>query len=262
MTTSILTIAGTDPSGAAGIQVDLQVFRDHGHHGLSAITAVLWQNTADVIGFRVLEPAEVGAQLDAVLDDIPVDAVKIGMVPDEMIAWEIASRFEGSKVPIVVDTVFTSGSGKTELTRESPLTIADLLLPIATVVTPNAREAARIVERDVSAENAVEIAAEIREKFGPDAVLLKSGHIAGQGDIRDVFADLTGARWMEPLERIADDVRGTGCQLSSAIASELASGTPIEQACENARAYLSRLLVHSRRAIGKGRKVVVRDVEG
>lgn len=258
-TSVVLTIAGTDPSSAAGIQADLQVFRDHGLHGASVITAVLWQNTREVAGYRVLPAAEIGYQLDAILEDIPIAAVKVGMVPNEKIAWEIVSRFENSAIPVVVDTVFTSGSGKTHLTRDKPRLVSDLLLPIATVATPNAREAAQILERDVTTENALEAAAELRERFGPISVLLKAGHMNGQGEIRDVFADLAGARWMRPLERITVDVRGTGCQLSSAIAAGLANERPVERACEDARVYLNELLLDHRRAIGKGREVIVRD---
>jgi hydroxymethylpyrimidine/phosphomethylpyrimidine kinase len=255
----VLTIAGTDPSGAAGIQVDLQVFRDFGHHGLSCITAVITQNTSGVQDWVAVEPRLVASQLDSIFNDIRVDAVKIGMVPTAASAEAIAEALRGRRLPIVVDPVLASGSGKTALVREGTTeALMRHVFPLATLVTPNFLEA-RVLTSHAAAEDVDldTIARELHDTTGV-AILTKAGHAPGTGALVDVLVSSEGIQQLAPHPRIDADVRGTGCQLSSAIASELATGTELVAAIEAARAYLASHLQERRARIGKGRPVILR----
>lgn len=255
---NVLTIAGTDPSGGAGIQVDLQVARDLGAHGLSVITAVVWQNTCGVRGFLPMAPEVVAAQLDAILDDIPVHAIKIGMLGTLRNAEQISRQLQGFEGPVVLDPVLTSGDGKTSLLKGAAANID--ALPPCTVLTPNIPEAQTILGRpdwDDPAELALEL-----HRLLQTPVLLKVGHLPQRPETPNApLVDLLAAddhlTHLRPLPRIPDDVRGTGCQLSTAIACELARGKSLLHAVESARSYLSDRLT-LRQRIGQGRPVVVR----
>lgn len=260
MTSVLLTIAGTDPSGAAGIQADLQVFRDFGFHGASVITAVLAQNTAGVRSLHPLDPALVTEQLAAVLEDLEIAAVKVGLVPSPEVAALIGARSaSGRLAPVVWDPVLASGDSRTRFTDDATISTILAALPHIDVLTPNAPEAARLTGLAVTTTDEALAAAEHLIECGAGAVLLKSGHLSrGSDTIRDVWADAKGPRLMNALPAIETDVRGTGCQLSSAVAAGLASGKPAYEAAESAREYLSELLRFKRRRIGRGREVVVR----
>ena len=261
MTDILLTIAGTDPSGAAGIQADLQVFRDFGFHGASVITSVLWQNTVGVRGQRPVELDVLRAQLDAVLSDLAVSAIKVGLVPTAA-HWDVILDSLPAATPVVVDPVFASGDGRTPLVTQDVLDAVRRSLSRVDVVTPNAPEAAALTDVAVATLDDALRAAEHLVALGARAVLLKAGHLSQRSQaIRDVWADAGGARLMQPLPAIEVDVRGTGCQLSSAVAAGLARGDAPFDAAESARGYLSELLRLRRQRIGHGREVVVR-VEG
>ncbi|MFB6375198.1 MAG: hydroxymethylpyrimidine/phosphomethylpyrimidine kinase [Bradymonadaceae bacterium] len=259
----LLTIAGTDPSGGAGIQVDLQVFRDYDFHGVSVITAVVWQNTVGVRGFEPVSSIHVLDQIDAVVDDLPVAGVKVGMLADPAIAEVVGDFLCGGRLeaPIVFDPVLTSGRGTSSLHRTGMMeTLRESVVPDVDWLTPNVPEAEALLEVDIDGRVAMSAAArELAEFVGGD-VLLKGGHLgAGDGEtIRDVWARPDGVEWLAPLERIEDDVRGTGCQLSSALAAELAGGAVGRVAAESARVYLNELLHHRAESIGTGRRLVVR----
>jgi len=252
----LLTIAGTDPSGAAGLQADLQVFRDFGFHGASVVTAVLAQNTGGVRAVRPLVRADVEAQLAAVFEDLDVAAIKVGLTASESIAQLVMI---GRDVPQVWDPVLWSGDGVTVLAGDDVVAAIVRALPHVDVLTPNAPEASRLTGRTVeNLDDALGAAARLVE-LGAGAVLLKCGHLSrGLETIRDVWADADGPRLMKPLPAIEADARGTGCQLSSAIAAELARGKLPLEAAESAREYLSDLLWFKRRKLGRGRDVVVR----
>jgi hydroxymethylpyrimidine/phosphomethylpyrimidine kinase len=253
---TLLTIAGTDPSSAAGIQVDLQVFRDYGFHGASVITAVVWQNTIGVRGFRALEADDVIAQLDAVLDDLEVTVVKVGMVPTARQVDAIVERID--QLAVVWDPVLRSGSGEAALVDPDAIDAIRRALPDVTVLTPNVPEAARLSGIEIETRADAHRAAGELLNRGPDAVLLKTGHLdEGEDTFRDVFASADGIIDLEPLSAIDADVRGTGCQLSSAIAAEMARGAAAREACEHARRYLHEMLRTRRRSVGKGRDIVV-----
>lgn len=262
-----LTVAGTDPSGAAGIQVDLAVFRELGVHGLSAITAVVWQNTQGVRGYEVMPPKVLEAQLDAVFDDFEVSVVKVGMVPDaaqlEVIARVVErQRARGAALPLVCDPVLASGDGAASLARQGVVqAYRERLMPLVDVLTPNVPEAVALLEGQTF--EALEQGAQALLALGAKAVLLKAGHWRrGEGEAArvmvDCWADGEGVRMLPGLAAIDEDVRGTGCQLSSALAAGVARGhTPYEAALE-ARVYLNALLHQRRVRLGRGRAMIVR----
>lgn len=259
---NVLTIAGTDPSGGAGIQADLQVFRDHGVHGLSVITAIVWQNTSKVIGWRSVSPEDLRAQLTAVFDDIDVAAIKIGMLGSAANMLVVGEVLKAARVPIVLDPVMTSGDGGTALIDSAPDTLLALCRTLGDdlrLITPNVPEAVALSTTDTNnlhPDGLEHLAEALRHQIGRP-VLLKTGHADGTGELRDILVD-DRARWLKPLPRIPDDVRGTGCQLSSAIACRLAAGDDLLTAVETSRTYLSDRL-KCRLRIGKGRAVVVRN---
>ena len=291
---NVLTIAGTDPSGGAGIQVDLQVIRDCGCHGLSVVAAVVWQNTSGVRGWQAIAPEVLQAQLDAVFDDIPVHAVKIGMLGTPENVQVVQRTLAGKSIPIVLDPVLASGDGSVELGTDL-LTELRALGAASTLVTPNIPEAETLLGGHLASSD---VACSLSCRLAT-AVLLKVGHFPGTSDLVDILATLPNAApsapgeaaylcpWarhvgeqeidakvfctplcavgagkrdiqnLTPLPRIPDDVRGTGCQLSTAIACRLALGDDLLPAIEWSRAYLSRMLEH-RQSIGRGRPVIVR----
>lgn len=264
---SLLTIAGTDPSGGAGIQVDLQVFRDWGYHGLSAITAVVAQSTRGVRSFDPCRGALLRGQIDTILEDIPVAGIKIGMLPTlESVetVTDLLSEYEAKHdVPIVIDTVLKSGQGDVEMARLGAAeAMLDTLLGHADLVTPNLPELERLTGRTiVDREGAEQACLELLE-CGCDAVLFKSGHMEREADA-ELVSDLLVAAdetvtWLEPLGRIDEEVHGTGCQLSSAICAALADGMSMLDAAEAGRTYLNELLHSSVQDIGQGRPVIVR----
>jgi len=262
----LLTIAGTDPSGGAGIQVDLQVFRDYGFHGGSAVTAVVWQNTVGVRGFEPVCAIHVRDQIDAIVDDVGIAGIKIGMLADPSIAESVGEWLHDGLpgVPVVFDPVLTSGQGTASLHRPGMVeTVREAVVPEVDWLTPNVPEAESLLEVEIEhPDQMLEAAASLREA-GPGDVVLKAGHFEGDDErgIRDAWAGQAGAEWLAPLERVEDDVRGTGCQLSSALVGELAGGASGREAAESARRYLNRMLHRRARRIGRGRRVVVRDGE-
>lgn len=263
----VLSVAGTDPSGAAGIQVDLQVFRDLGCHGLSVVTAVVWQNTQGVRGFEPMSAAVVAAQLEAVIEDLPVDAIKLGMLPSAEVVEVVAdymARWRALGVPVVCDPVLASGDGQVALgSAEVVEAMRRRLLPLVDVLTPNVPEAVALLGGERFER--LEVGAEALLGVGPKAVLLKAGHWqdAQVEGFADCWADAQGARLMPALAGIDEDVRGTGCQLSSALAAGLAGGHTPYEAASRARELLNDWLWRRRLSPGKGRAMIVRvDGEG
>lgn len=263
---SILTIAGTDPSGGAGIPIDLQVFRDFGHHGLSVVSAVVAQNTSGVHGFEPVSGGLVRVQMRGIRDDIQVAGIKIGMLPTIDIVRAVASELESLEdIPVVCDPVLVSGSGETELRRTGTvLALRESLLSALDWLTPNVPEAEALLETSINdRDDAARAAAELQTR-GPEAVLLKMGHLPGREE-PETFSDLLAVDGevfdLEPLEAIETDVRGTGCQLSSAIVSIRVQSSELSArgVAERARRYLNDHLHDSRESIGRGRPVIVRD---
>lgn len=265
----LLTIAGTDPCQGAGVGVDLQVFRDFGFHGACAISAVVAQNTTGVRRFDPIRPGLLRDQLEAIADDLPIAGVKIGMLPTaesvEVVAAffdEHAARLRG---PLIIDPVLASGRGEAALSAPGAATaLLDTLIPRADVVTPNLPELQRLVGRPIHSRDDAEDAAIALLASGCRAVLFKSGHMQPDGEsIQDLWVcdDGSPARWLAPLKRAPGDVRGTGCQLSSALCAASADGTSLEPAAERARLYLNEMLHERARMIGRGSSVIVRAAD-
>jgi hydroxymethylpyrimidine/phosphomethylpyrimidine kinase len=237
----LLTIAGSDSGGGAGIQADLKTFAAHGAYGMTAITSVTAQNTRAVMAIFEVPPPVVAAQIDAVFDDIGVDAVKIGMLASVSIVRVVAERLAAqatgqARVPIVLDPVMVAKSGDPLLGDEAIEVLKRELLPLATLVTPNLAEAARLSGGPVESAEQREEAARSLQALGP-AVLVKGGHLEGP---RVVDLLLDGESWSRfDNERIATRAtHGTGCTLSSAIAVRLAAGEDLASAVEGAIGYL------------------------
>ncbi|SPJ22677.1 bifunctional hydroxymethylpyrimidine kinase/phosphomethylpyrimidine kinase [Palleronia abyssalis] len=246
MIANVLTIAGTDPSGGAGIQADIKTFSALGAYACSAITAVVAQNTCGVRSFVALEPDFVAAQIDAVFEDVRIDAVKIGMIANAGVADVVADRLRHHKARnIVLDPVMVAKSGHSLLAPEAVAALRDGLVPLATVITPNLPEAAVLLGRqdDWTAES-MQTALPDLLSLGSEWVLLKGGHLRGSRDSTDLLAGPTGITpFQAPRIATAND-HGTGCTLSSAIAALLPGRDPVE-AVGGAKAYLHKALAVS-----------------
>ena len=246
----VLTVAGSDSGGGAGIQADLRTFAAHGVHGTSAITAVTAQNSVAVLDWVALEPRMVVAQMEAVASDMNVAAVKTGMLATAAIVSAVAEAIERLALPlVVVDPVMVAKSGDRLLDRDAETAYREQLLPLATVVTPNLPEAEALLGHRVRTLDEMREAARALRAMGPRAVVVKGGHL--EGDAVDVFWD--GARLEDlPAPRIAtSNTHGTGCTYSAAIAARLALGEPLLDAVRGAKAYLTEAIRRSY-SVGRG----------
>jgi hydroxymethylpyrimidine/phosphomethylpyrimidine kinase len=219
---NVLSIAGVDPSGGAGIAADLKTFAALGAYGMTAVTAVTVQNTQGVRGFRLMEPDFVADQIDAVFEDIRVDAVKIGMVGSAAIAEAIAGalRRHGAR-HVVVDPVMVAKGGDPLLTADAVAAIRDRLVPLAELITPNLPEAAVLLGAP-EPHDLDEMGAMARDllRLGSASVLLKGGHLDGP-DSADVYCDAETLNVLSAPRIATKNTHGTGCTLSSAIAALL-----------------------------------------
>ncbi len=246
----VLTVAGSDSGGGAGIQADLRTFAAHRVHGTSAITAVTAQNSVAVLDWVAVDPRMVVAQMEAVASDMPVAATKTGMLATAAIVSAVAAAIERLRLPlVVVDPVMVAKSGDRLLGRDAETAYRERLLPLATVVTPNLPEAESLLGRPVRTVAEMREAARALRALGPRAVVVKGGHL--EGDAVDVFWD--GER-MEELSapRVATkNTHGTGCTYSAAIAARLALGEPLLDAVRGAKAYLTEAIRRSY-SVGRG----------
>ena len=240
-----LTIAGSDSGGGAGIQADLKAFAALGVHGMSAITALTAQNTVGVLGVVEIEPRFVALQIDAVVDDIGVDATKTGMLASapiiEMVAAKIA---EHHLRPLVVDPVMMAKGGDPLLHPDAIDSLRRRLLPLATVVTPNLPEAATLCGRPVESMEAMREAARAIHHLGPAHVVVKGGHLGGDQEAVDILFD--GDDFVE-LRRPRIDTphtHGTGCTFASAIAAGLATGLDVVGAVAQAKMLVTEAVRH------------------
>lgn len=236
-----LTIAGSDPSGGAGIQADLKTMTAHAVYGMSAITALTAQNTTGVYGIFEVTPEFLANQLDCVFDDIRPDAVKTGMVSSAALIRVIADRMRRYEVRnLVVDPVMVATSGGRLLADDAVDTLLHELIPLATVITPNIPETEVLSGCTIqSADDMVRAARQIAEQYGC-AVLCKGGH--NLNDANDLLYADGEAQWFYGRRIDNPNTHGTGCTLSSAIASNLARGTSLPEAVRRAKAYLSGAL--------------------
>jgi len=245
----VLTIAGSDAGGGAGIQADLKALARCGVYGMTAITAITAQNTREVTAVAPVAPEVIVAQVRAVADDIGVDAVKIGMLGDEptILAVHEALGLLPPSTPVVLDPVMVAESGAALLEPAARATLVERLLPRATVVTPNLAEAAALADAEPDAD-AADLARAVHE-LGPHAVVVTGGHGA---DATDVFYD---GRRLEEItgERFPDGAsHGSGCTHSSALAANLALGLPPLGAARRAREIAGEAVRRGLRDVGSG----------
>ncbi len=233
----VLTIAGSDSGGGAGIQADLKTMLALGVHGMSVIAAVTAQNSLGVQGYWELPPEAVRAQLDSVLGDIGAQAIKTGMLASPVLVETVAETLAGVDVPVVVDPVGVSKHGDPLLAPDAVETVRTRLLPVATVVTPNLYEVEQLTGVTVDDERELRRAADAVLELGPRWALVKGGHLPGEPV--DLLTDGTrefrfGARRLDNRH-----THGTGCTLASAIASHLALGEDVPGAVGKAKEYVT-----------------------
>ena len=237
----VLTVAGSDSGGGAGIQADLKTMLAHGVHGMSVLAAVTAQNSVGVQGYWELPTEAVRAQLASVLGDIGVDAVKTGMLASTALVTTVAEVLAGVDVPVVVDPVGVSKHGDSLLAADAVAAVRDLLLPVADLLTPNLYEVQQLTGVKVTEETDLRRAADAVLALGPRAVLVKGGHLTG--DAVDLLVTADGDERTEYTFRAARldnrHTHGTGCTLASAIASRLALGDPLPEAVAAAKDYLT-----------------------
>ena len=235
----VLTIAGSDSGGGAGIQADLKTFAALGCYGMTAITALTAQNTRGVAGIHAVPPAFLKAQIQSVVEDIGVDAVKLGMLHAPEIVEVVAWAIDRYRMPnVVLDPVMVATSGDRLIARETVAILVRELFPRAVVVTPNLDEAALLIGHAIGGIDALDGATEKLLALGARGVLLKGGHLSGD-EVVDVLAQQGGARHRYTSARIASrNLHGTGCTLSSAIAAHLALGHALPEAVGLARNYV------------------------
>lgn len=254
MPPNVLSIAGSDPSGGAGIQADLKTFSALGVYGASVITALTAQNTLGVQRVHDVPADFVAAEIDSVFSDLAVAAVKIGMVSRPAVIAALAdglARYQAG--PVILDPVMVATSGDRLIDAEAVAILRERLFPLALLITPNLPEAAALLGEAVAeSEAAMESQARRLLAFGPRAVLIKGGHAAG-AESTDLLVDAGGARRFSAPRIPTRNTHGTGCTLSAAIAALMAQGQSLDDAVAGAKAYLTKALQASDQlAIGQG----------
>ena len=240
----VLTIAGSDSGGSAGIQADLKTFAALGCYGMSAITALTAQNTVGVSGIHPVPPDFAAAQIAAVLEDIGADAVKIGMLYSAELIRVVAEQLQTFNARnIVLDPVMVAQSGDRLLRDDAVGAITEYLMPIADVVTPNIPEAEVLVGREIRSVEEMRQAARDLGRFGSRSILLKGGH-REEDDSSDLLYICREDRFVTlTAKRVSSrNTHGTGCTLSAAIAACLAKGEALEDAVRHAKEYISRAI--------------------
>ena len=236
---TVLSIAGTDPTGGAGIQTDLKTFEAFGVYGMAVITVVCAQNTTGVFGMQPVSAELVGKQIDCVFDDICPDAVKVGMVASPALIRVIAEKLQGYGAEhVVVDPVMVATSGAKLLEDEAVEVLVQELFPLAEVITPNLPELSVLTGQEIADEAAFQRAAEHLAAQAGVNVLAKGGHSAGEASDLLVMADGKGEKWYRGTRVENPNTHGTGCTLSSAIAANLAKGFDLAESIGRAKSYL------------------------
>ena len=245
MTPTALTIAGSDSGGGAGIQADLKTFAAHGVFGMSVVTALTAQNTHAVTAVIETPLDGIAAQLDAVASDLPVGAVKTGMlgstgvidaVADGLARWGLG--------PVVVDPVMVTTTGHPLIDDDAVGVVVERMLPRCALATPNAHEAARLAGFPVRTLADARRAARAIRALGAPAVLVKGGHLEGEADAVDLLLDDDGEALFRMPRLAAETTHGTGCTYASAIAANLARGRSLRDAVGRARRYVQGAIAH------------------
>lgn len=254
MIRNVLSVAGSDPSGGAGIQADIKAISANGAFAMAAITALTAQNTQGVSAVHLPQPSFVTDQIAAIFADIRIDAVKVGMIANAEIALAVADALRPhSELPVVLDPVMIAKGGAPLLAEDAIATVRDFLLPLTTVLTPNLPEAAHLLGLPAaSTRNEMLDQAKALCARGPKAVLLKGGHLDG-GDSPDVLVTDTGEHWFETPRIATKNTHGTGCTLSAALAAQIAKGLPLFDAVTAAKAYVTTAIEHADKlSVGTG----------
>jgi hydroxymethylpyrimidine/phosphomethylpyrimidine kinase len=242
---SVLSIAGSDSGGGAGIQADLKTFAAHRVHGLTAIAALTAQNTRGVRAQCVPDVAFLAAQVEALFDDFEITAVKLGMLASAAVIEAVASLLRRFKpVHVILDPVMVASSGARLLEPDALSALRTQLVPLATLLTPNVPEAELLLERRIGDSAAADDALHALCDLGARAVLLKGGHMPGAGPMEDLLlADGACTRFLHP--RLDRSGHGTGCTLAAALAARLGRGEELLAACQGATDYVHGALAHA-----------------
>jgi hydroxymethylpyrimidine/phosphomethylpyrimidine kinase len=246
----ILAIAGSDSGGGAGIQADVKAITCLGGHAMTAVTAITVQNTLGVSAIHPVPPDIVAGQIRACIDDIGVDAIKIGMLGNAAVMLAVADALADCKVPIVLDPVMIAKGGASLIDEEAIGVMVERLLPLARVITPNAPELAVLTETEVGDEADALLAAQELLGLGPRAVLAKGGHLEGN-QVTDWLVSRQGNRAFSDARIATRHSHGTGCTLSAALTCGLGQGLPLEEAVARARSFV-RLALLSAPNLGLG----------
>lgn len=233
-----LTVAGTDPSGGAGIQADLKTFQELKSYGMSVITSVVAQNTTGVQGIHHLPAEMINQQLDSVLSDMPVHALKTGMIANQDMMEVIREKIANKKVPFVMDPVMVATSGDALIAENARDYLRDQLLPLTTLVTPNIPEAAYLTGEVIESQTDMKQAAEqIVTQYGAGAALVKGGHL--EGDAVDFLYDGQQIHTFSSKRIDTNNTHGTGCTYSAAITAYLSQGIPLVDAVKQAKEFVT-----------------------
>lgn len=251
---TVLTIAGTDPSGGAGIQADLKTFSALGCYGMSVITALVAQNTTGVRGIHNVSAQFVEQQLDAVMEDIRPNAIKIGMVHTSQLVEVIAATLKKyPDIPVVFDPVMVATSGDKLIEDATIAVIVSQLFPLVTLITPNMDEASLLSNMPIETVSQMQQAGEVISATGCKALLMKGGHLQTE-QLTSILMDRNGIVNTYVSDKVdTNNVHGSGCTLSSAIASYLARGEELQNAVALAQEYINGAIYHGRDVlIGNG----------
>ena len=243
----VLTIAGTDPSGGAGIQADLKTFSALGCYGMSVITALVAQNTTGVRGIHNVPAQFVEQQLDAVMEDIRPDAIKIGMVHTSQLVEVIAATLKKyPDIPVVFDPVMVATSGDKLIEDATIAVIVSQLFPLVTLITPNMDEASLLANMPIETVAQMQQAGQVISRTGCKALLMKGGHLQTE-QLTSILMDKSGIVNTYISDKVdTNNVHGSGCTLSSAIASYLARGEELQDAVALAQEYINGAIYHGR----------------
>jgi hydroxymethylpyrimidine/phosphomethylpyrimidine kinase len=252
---TVLTIAGSDSSGGAGIQADLKTFAAFGVYGTSAVTAITAQNTLGVDAIAPLSADLVTAQIEAVAGDIELHATKIGMLATAAIVEAVAAAIEDLELPlVVVDPVLISSTGERLLDNEGVQTLCSELLPLARVITPNIAEAEALSGRRIVSDDDLHEAARRLRDMGPRAVIITGGHRAGS-EVLDLLLDDDRFHEFRTPRIVSPPAHGTGCAFASALAACLALGIALTDAGRDAQQYVAGA-IREAMPIGRGRRLL------
>ena len=247
---TVLSIAGTDPTGGAGIQADLKTIEAHGLYGMAAITVVIAQNTTGVFAMQAVSPELVTKQIDCVFEDIRPDAVKLGMLYNADIIYAVADRLRAHYAKnVVLDPVLISSSGHDLSHPDALPAMLEQLFPLCTLVTPNLHETAAICGRSIQTRAEMEQAAQEIAARTKGGVLVKGGHLADCAD--DLLCAAGQLHWLHAPRIDNPNTHGTGCTLSSAIACNLAQGVSLTGSVKRAKRYLTACIRYGL-ALGHG----------